>query len=184
MATHDITPDRMRNRLKPLPPVETLLAEAKRIYRYDEATGNLVWIRPANPGHPGQAKIGGRVGGSDGHGYLMCMLLGHKFKVHQIVWLLNKGELARFPIDHKNRDRLDTRIENLRLAVDIQNSQNTNKMLGALTGSRSHRGRTGYSAIIQINGKKIYLGYYKSREEAHEAYVLGSRKYRGEFSPV
>ncbi len=175
---------RMNYRHRELPPAQVLLAAARRIYEYNDVGGGLVWRAFANPAHPGRAKIGGPAGGSDGHGYLMCMLLGHKFKVHQIVWLLHHGAMASHPLDHKDLDRTNNRIENLRACTDSQNSQNSIGMTRPTAGYRKDPKGNGYRAEIQINSKKKFLGYFLDPKDARAAYVAARREQSGEFSPV
>ena len=186
-ASHSITsnpPPRMKNRKIPLPRESKMIEEASRIYRYDHDNGGLIWIRPVSPGRQGQAKIGFRVGGDDGNGYLMCMLLGHKFKIHQIVWMILHKHFPASPIDHINRDKRDNRIENLRLVTDKQNGQNRKTTTSEFAGVSSVANRTGYASRITHNGKKIYLGYFKTKEEARDAYIIASREIRGDYSAV
>lgn len=185
MATNDSTtriPKRMSNRERALPPSAELLAEATRLFSYNAVNGGLIWRCPANKQHPGKTKIGKMVGGDDGHGYLMCALLGHKFKVHQIVWLICKGALPELPIDHVNRDRRDNRIENMRLATDEQNIHNQKSNARKLSGVTKDTRGCGFAARIQHKGKKFYLGYFKTKEDANAAYVKASREIRGEYS--
>lgn len=171
---------RMKNRKRALPDSSELLKEARRIYAYDSEIGGLVWIAHSNPAHPGRAKIGSRVGGDDGHGYLMCKLLGSSFKVHQVVWLMHKGQFPGSPIDHRDRNRRNNRIENLRLASDQQNMVNTKKSLRPYCGVS--KAPTGFNARIQVGGKKIYLGFFTSADEAASAYRAACKQIHGEFS--
>ena len=176
--------NRMNNRKSPLPGSDELLAEAHRIFQYDDEQRGLIWKAPKHPCHPGKMKLGERVGGNDGHGYLGCMLLGHKFKVHQVVWLMHHGTLADRPIDHANRDRLDNRIENLRLATDAEYMANNEASTLPVAGVRKDPKGHGYRADLSINRKKKFLGYFRTAEEARAAYVAATREARGDFSPV
>lgn len=178
----NIKPKRMNNRLRNLPSNETLFNEANRIYQYDLINGGLTWKSFKNPNHQGKAKLGEQVGGNDGHGYKMCMLLGHKFKVHQIVWLLNHNQLPDMPIDHKDRNKENNKIENLRLASDQQNIFNQSSNAKEFSGVTKVKNR--YVARLQINGKKIFLGSFTDKKEAASAYKKASKELRGDFSPV
>lgn len=174
---------KMLYRKRPLPDNETLMAEIRRIYKYDEENGGLVWKEYANPRKPGQAKIGAKVGGDDGHGYLMCMVLGHKFKVHQVVWALHNGCLSDMPLDHIDRNPLNNKIENLRKATDEQNSQNLVASLNPNAGLRFEpNGKI--SAYASKKNKKIYLGRFDTVEEARAAYRGASKAIKGEFCPL
>lgn len=64
-------------------------------------------------------------GSLDKDGYLIIKVKGKQFKAHRIVWLLNYGKFPMKELDHKNRNKLDNRIENLRESDRIQ--QNNNK---------------------------------------------------------
>lgn len=174
---------RMSNRLRNLPPNDILLAAARDLFEY-HADGRLTFRRDPRHRLCTASKIIGRtVGGDDGHGYRMCLLLGHRFKVHQVVWLLHTGEFPTSPIDHVNRDRRDNRIENLRLVSDVENQQNLVASTVASAGTwRSPRsGR--FCARLTYRGKKIYLGYFDTVEEANLAYRNAKRKIAGEFAP-
>lgn len=184
MAEANSIPKRMSNRKRPLPSLEDMLKESDRIYSYNVVDGNLYWKGLTNPNRKGWPVIGSIVGGDDGHGYRMCLLLGHKFKVHQIVWLINKREFPQLPIDHIDGDRRNNRIENLRLATDIQNMQNTKKVKHPLGGVQKSRRGPNYTAKIIHHGETIWLGSFPSIELARDAYVEASRNLRGEFSPV
>lgn len=175
---------RMQYRKRPLPPIGEMLQEANRIYQYDSENGGLVWKAFKNPAHPGMAKIGASVGGDDGSGYKMCMLLGHKFKVHQIVWMMQTGEFPKMLIDHIDRNPLNNNIENLRLATDAQNLANCATVCAPMAGVRKDPKGHGYRADISINRKKKFIGYFKTAEEAHAAYVQATREARGAFSPI
>ena len=50
-------------------------------------------------------------------------------------------------------------------------------LLGAQRGSVNT-----FHVQMRANGKRMYLGTFKSEEEAHEAYKAASLKYHGEFS--
>lgn len=172
--------NRMQYRQRPLPSHSDLLAEMHRQWAYDSANGGFTWATSCQY----KPRSGSRVGGSDGRGYLMTRLLGHRFKVHRLVWLWHHGELPQGSIDHINRIRSDNRIENIRLATDLQNQGNMESMTRSFAGvSRDPKGR-GFVARIQRHGKKTYLGYFATKDAARAAYVEASRRLRGEYSAV
>jgi len=70
-------------------------------------------------------------------------------------------------IDHINGDKLDNRVENLRITTHQGNQQNQTKAKGYYWNNEKNKWR----ASIGINGKLIHLGYYDTEEEAHEAYL-------------
>ena len=112
-----------------------------------------------------------------------CLVLGHKFKVHQIVWLLEYGYLPSQGIDHKDRDKRNNSTENLRPASDLDNIQNISTAMTPAAGTKVARGRTSFQAIVQYRGKKHYFGSFKTVEEAHLAYLKGKHQLCGSFAP-
>lgn len=172
--------NRMLNRRAALPSNDALYAELTYLYGYDSENGGFTWVNRRTPRQP---KPGARVGGSDGRGYLMCLLLGHKFKVHQLVWLWHHKELSTSPLDHVNGIRTDNRIENLRQCSDLENLQNLAKVKSVSTGVRARDNGTFYVKVVH-KGRLIPVGTFKTHEEARAAYVNKKRELSGDFSPV
>ena len=74
-------------------------------------------------------------------------------------------------IDHININKLDNRIENLRVVNHSQNSRNQNKKENC---SSKYKGvcwdKNKWKARISINYKLKHLGLFDNEEEAHLAY--------------
>lgn len=87
-------------------------------------------------------------------------------------------------VDHANRNGLDNRRCNLRIATRSQNCANRRTPSHNTTGLRgvhfklSHKS---YVATISHNGRKLHLGYFKKAEDAYAAYVAAGRKLFGPF---
>ncbi len=87
--------------------------------------------------------------------------------------------------DHRNRNGLDNRRSNLRAATRSQ--QNANQ-------SFEHTNRSGYKGVcwnvqaqkwkatIEVNAKKIHLGYFGTKELAAAAYDLAAIKHHHDFA--
>jgi hypothetical protein len=103
-------------------------------------------------------------------------------RLHREIMDAPKGLL----IDHRNGDGLDNRRDNLRLATHSQNQCNKRKT-GSKTSSRFRgvyfdKRRVQWQGYIRYNGKRMYLGCFKSEIEAGKAYDRAAREYHKEFA--
>jgi len=74
-------------------------------------------------------------------------------------------------IDHINHKRDDNRIENLRIVNHKENNFNTKDTNGFTKVNKKFR------ASISINNKTTHIGYFKTKEEAHNAYLEAKEKH-------
>lgn len=107
--------------------------------------------------------------------YYQVWFNGRSLFYHLIVWILSTGKdiPEGLEIDHINGNRIDNRIENLRLVTSRENCQNLKDHRdGKLCGSSLDRRSRKYSAAIKIRGRSIHLGCYDTEQEAHEVYKI------------
>jgi len=141
---------------------------ALSLLSYDPESGDFHWIRKPSPSSP--IKIGDRAGGL-ASGYRVIRIHKNRISAHRLAWFWAYGELPEKQIDHINRDRLDNRIENLRLATNEENQQNANRR-GYYLNQQWGR----YVAQIAVNGRSIYLGGYDTEDEARAAYLAAKNR--------
>ena len=85
--------------------------------------------------------------------------------------------------DHINRDKLDNRRENLRLADRAENAWNSSVCKSVCKGVSIVKGlkHKKYRARIDVKGKTKHLGYFDNLIEAASAYNRAVQRYHGVF---
>jgi hypothetical protein len=160
---------------------------------YDSATGIFTWLRRS--GQTREDKIfntmfAGKAAGwksRQGNKSRIEISFGHNgsnFKAHRLAWLYVHGAWPSCDVDHINGDPTDNRIENLRLCTASQNARNRGPQVNNTSGFKGvwyNRQCGKYSADIWVNGKKVYLGLFPTKEAAAATYALANDKYHGEF---
>lgn len=157
--------------------------EISALLSYDPGTGILRWKK--NDVAPNAA--GKRAGSVFPSGYRLVAIRGVRYRASRLAWLLTHRVWPSRFIDHINLNRSDDRIINLREATATQNIVNTAKTgASGLRGVkfRSDKPRTKpWQAYIGVGGGKTKsLGFYKTAEEAHEAYKRAAKERYGEFA--
>ncbi len=99
-------------------------------------------------------------------------------KMHRVILDAKDGDV----VDHINMNCLDNRRCNLRLCTYSQNAKNRRKQINNKSGIKGvHLHQNKWLAQIKNNGKKIYLGIFDEKLDAHNAYVEACKKYHKEF---
>jgi len=106
----------------------------------------------------------------------------HRIILERIIGRpLAKGE---YP-DHINRNKLDNRRENLRVATNSQNTANASRSKSNTSGYKGvtwDKNRGKWIAQIKVDGKHKHLGRYETSKEAYTAYCNAAVEYFGEFA--
>lgn len=125
------------------------------------------------------------VGSLTKSGYLSTRINGENYYVHVLIWAYVNGDDEGLNVDHINRIKHDNRISNLRLVTNSQNLFNSGCSKNSLSGEKGVHKRKDCStwrAVINVDGRRINLGGFKSKEEAVEAYRKASIELHGEYS--
>lgn len=139
---------------------------------YDRTKGVFYWIDALEPN---RKRLMGRIAGTvDKNGYRVLTFKKRMYKVHRMVWFVEKHHLpAGAVIDHINGDLLDNRIENLRLVSHTTNMRNTYRhRAGKLLGCGFHKASNSWRAFARINGRQVHIGQgFPTERAAHLAYL-------------
>lgn len=141
--------------------------DIRLMLKYDPDTGIFTWIQRPN-GRVENGSIAGCKLAKDG--YRTIQFNGKMYRSARLAWWFYYGKWPKNVVDHINGDKLDDRICNLRDVSSKANSQNKKcHRAGHLLGTANDHGK--WRSQCTENGKKIIIGYYKTAEEAHAAYL-------------
>jgi hypothetical protein len=90
-------------------------------------------------------------------------------------------------IDHKNNNRLDNRLENLRISTNSFNSHNVSKRKDTTSkyiGVSYNKSRNKYIGMIIKDKKSYYCGGFDTQEEAAKARDLKAIELYGNFAKL
>lgn len=150
-------------------PISPLIRE---FVSYDPTTGALAWVK-----HFHQWVVG-PITGLNREGYVRFGFQGRTYLGHRVAWFLFFGEQPPPILDHRNGNRADNRIDNLRAATPSQNLQNQRGRGAFPKGVTLHK-RTG-KFQAQIQGR--YLGLYDTADAAHQVARAAAVELYGEFA--
>ncbi len=159
-------------------------AEAHRLLRYDPEAGKLYWRLDRICGPRVIRKAGDEAGSVADSGYRIIVVNYSRLYAHRLAWFMAHGQWPERQLDHKDLDRGNNRLANLRPASNGQNMANTK--VRAKTGFKGvivpKRAPNCFVAQISINSRPKYLGTFKTAEAAHAAYMKAAVERHGEFA--
>lgn len=154
--------------------------ELKSLLSYDPETGAFTWRLMTSP----RVKAGDRAGYfRKRDGYIVVRIHGYGYSAHRLAWFYVHGIWPGM-IDHKDRNRANNAMKNLREATVSQNAMNTVATSSNTSGYRGvtwNRGAGRWQAQSRLNGKNHYLGLFKSAAAASDAYEAFCRQHHGQF---
>lgn len=156
----------------------------RKLFAYDPDTGRIThmlrtksefptrksneWVSEWNKQNAGRVALNCSVG----KGYLGGTVNGVQLKAHRVAYALHHGRWPKYQIDHKNGNRSDNRIQNLRDVTAKENARNqgvkTNNTSG-IVGVFECKLYGGWIAHMRVDGKYKNLGRFKTKTEAAEA---------------
>lgn len=155
------------------------LERLKEVLSYNAETGIFIWIKCI-----GNSFIDSVAGHYDGDGYLRIQIDGKIYRPHRLAWLYIYGYWPKTQIDHKDTNKTNNKISNLREANGSQQKFNTKAFKNNKLGVKGIRQLpTGqYEARITSQTKGLYsIGKFNTLEEAKIAYATEAQNVHGEY---
>lgn len=141
---------------------EVLELQNKRL-SYDKDTGSLVWKYGRNKG---------KVQGTKDGGYIRVTLQSRDYYQHRVAWAIYYGYWPTKIIDHRDRNKSNNRIDNLREVSEQKNITNVGLRSTNTSGVKGvswSKAMGKYRQDICVNYKLINLGFFNTIEEAIQA---------------
>jgi len=161
-------------------PARPIPANVAQLLHYDPKTGLLTWkVDYRRNRH--KARAGDTAGTLHDTGYLRVLGL----QAHRIAWAIAYGDPGDMQIDHRNGQKSDNRLCNLRLADRAENSTNRRvhkNNTSGFTGVTWCNRLESWTAHIQVRNRRVYLGSFHAIEDAAAAYRKAAELHHGEFA--
>jgi hypothetical protein len=160
---------------------EITAEHVRSLLKYDADSGVFTWrVRPCY-----SMRAGDIAGSPDPiNRYVRIKIGGELYLAHRLAWLYVYGEWPQNEIDHKDRNRENNRLSNLRTATPQENRCNKKIYANNLTGAKGvywHKQHGKYAAAIQANGNRKHLGLFDSIYKASQAYNAAAVALHGNF---
>lgn len=165
---------------------EVPVSRLREVLDYDRETGVLRWrhrpeARPCfNARHTG--KVAGHL---NKNGYVSLRVDRVSLLAHRAIWALVHGEWPSCEIDHRDRNKSNNRLFNLRPASRSNQLANTTLRVDNVARTKGvcwEGRRKRWRATISVSEKQKYLGLFKEIEDAKAAYSKAASETFGEFA--
>lgn len=166
--------------------------ELKKLFHYNPETGIFIRRLRTSP----RAAAGSPAGSIYSTGYLHIGIKRKYYLAHRLAWLYMKGYFPK-KLDHKDRNPLNNKLDNLRECNSSQNESNKEKCVIRKNITSIYKGvafttdkrrtvqpKKRYRASIVKNYKHISLGSFLTEKEAAVAYDVAAISIFGEFAKL
>lgn len=101
--------------------------------------------------------------------YYSVYVLGKVYKLHLLIFLYHNGYFPENQVDHKDQNRENNRIENLREVSRSCNAKNSKVYKNSISGIKGVSWYSKYDkwvARMNIKNKSVTLGYFTDIKDA------------------
>lgn len=152
--------------------------ELRSLLHYDEAAG--VFTRLVG-------RKGGKLvaGSARKDGYVRISINGRAYLAHRLAWFFVYGTWPLGFLDHRDGNPSNNCLANLRPATQPENMANAKRRSDNKSGFKGVNWFPSvkkWGARISKNGKRQFLGYFDTAEEAGRAYAEAAGEVFGEFA--
>lgn len=173
---------------------------ARALLSYDPNTGKLFWRHRSpqwftdtksktathqcniwNAKHAGQQALCKKTA----KGYLRGTILGRKYMAHRVIWLMSTGHWPHPEIDHRDGDRSNNVLANLRISDRLGNCRNRSSCSGSSSqylGVSWSSGMDMWRAQIANRDRTLHIGYFHEEVEAAKAYDAAAIREFGDYA--
>ncbi len=153
--------------------------ELHKQFKYDEQTGLL--IRISHPSKRHQYLVGEPVG-TVSRGRRQARVNGKIYLHARLVYMYHTGEdPGELDIDHKDEDKLNDHIWNLRKGTHSENMFNRGANSNNTSGHKNVFWYPKYSKwLVKVAG--IHIGYFVDKADAIVASIEAGREFGGVFA--
>lgn len=162
--------------------------DVQQLLDYDSTTGLLYW-KTRSPDlfnnqrlcNSWNAQYAGKEAftSDNGRGYKQGTINNKLYKAHRIIFLMNYGYWPD-QIDHIDQNRSNNRLSNLREVSNTENQKNARKRVdntSGKTGVTWNKLVNAWYARIGVNGVKVTIGRFDTKEEAIKARLEAEKLY-------
>lgn len=151
-------------------------ARLKELLDYNPETGLVTRLVCTANRH----KVGEIVGAKGARGYLQATINSKKYMLHRLIWLWVHGVWPANDVDHRDRNRANNKLGNLREATRSENNHNSSLSKANWSGFKGvawDKSRSLWMASIQANGESHHLGRFATAALASVAYQAAKNIY-------
>lgn len=148
---------------------------------FDYRDGALFWKVNTNKS---KNLIGKQAGCLSSNSYGSVMLDKKAYCLHRVIFCMHTGLMPE-QVDHKDGNRKNNSIDNLRAATDIENKFNKTSQANNTSGAKNvcwNITHKKWAVQIQAHGKRVFAKLFDDFELADLVAHMAREKYHGVFA--